>query len=150
MARFVPDMTSSAEVGQAAAVPRPHGDWCLFLDVDGTLLDLADTPDGVEVDDSLGPMLERLQDAAGGAVALVSGRPIADVDALLGTEQFPVAGLHGSEVRDVSGRVRVAAVSTEPLAQLRSGLGPLLAGVERVDTRPADRRQWCQSGVPGA
>lgn len=110
------------------AVPQPRQDWCLFLDVDGTLLELADTPGEVEVDALLLPLLERLRFAAGGAVALVSGRTIADVDGLLGTGHFPVAGLHGCQRRDVHGQIHQAPIATGRLSELRDGLECLVAG----------------------
>lgn len=116
----------------ARSVPPPGDDWCLFLDVDGTLLELADTPDGVEVDRHLLPLLERLRTTAAGAVALVSGRTIADVDALLGTTHFAVAGLHGSQRRDVDGQTYWAAESTPQLSRLRDDLARLVAGNHRV------------------
>ena len=119
---------SERDAAAVLAVPRPGQDWCWFLDVDGTLLELADSPDGVKVDALLLPLLERLRVAAEGAVALVSGRTIADVDALLGTEQFPVAGVHGCQRRDVDGRVHLAPVVTERLSELRRGLDRLAAG----------------------
>ena len=109
------------------AVPPPGQTWCLFLDVDGTLLELADSPDAVEVDELLLPLLERLRVAAEGAVALVSGRTIADIDSLLGTGMFPVAGVHGCQRRDVDGRVHLAPVIPGRLSGLRKGLDRLAA-----------------------
>lgn len=114
-------MRSAATV---RAVPLPPDDWCLFLDIDGTLLDLADTPAAVVVDPFLVPLLERLRDAAGGAVALVSGRSIADIDGLLGSEDFAVAGLHGCERRDVHGQLEITSFDCDAL---RRSLGELVA-----------------------
>jgi len=82
---------------------RPLGPWCLFLDIDGTLLDIAPTPDTVVVDPSLLDLLRRLDRASDGAVALVTGRPIADVDLLFSPLQLPVAGVHGFERRNAQG-----------------------------------------------
>lgn len=59
------------------ATPR-----CLFLDVDGTLLDIAPTPDSVRVDAALVDLLRELDRAFDGALALISGRPIVEVDDL--------------------------------------------------------------------
>jgi trehalose 6-phosphate phosphatase len=117
-------MMQLAERDAAAvhAVPLPRNDWCLFLDVDGTLLELADSPGGVAVDEALLPLLERLRVAAGGAVALVSGRTIENLDHLLGATRFPIAGLHGCERRDVNGKLHVAPIAREQLADLRDGL----------------------------
>ena len=78
--------------------------WCLFLDVDGTLLEIAATPDSVQVDTSLQDLLERLRTVLGGAVALISGRPIVAIDRLFGPHRWPAAGVHGLERRDSQGR----------------------------------------------
>ena len=75
----------------------------LFLDVDGTLLELAATPQAVSVSDDLRERLRALAVASGGAVALVSGRAIADLDALFAPLALPAAGLHGFERRCASG-----------------------------------------------
>jgi trehalose 6-phosphate phosphatase len=108
-------------------VPLPESAWCLFLDVDGTLLELADSPGGVAVDAGLEPLLTRLRAAAQGAVALVSGRTIENIDGLLGSAGLPVAGLHGCERRDAQGRMHVAPIAHEQLAPLRAGLERLVA-----------------------
>lgn len=107
-------------------VPVPDGNWCLFLDVDGTLLELADSPGGVTVDESLLPLLARLRSIAKGAVALVSGRTIESLDKLLGGAGLPVAGLHGCERRDADGRMHIAPIAREQLSDLRAGLGRLV------------------------
>jgi trehalose 6-phosphate phosphatase len=121
-------MMSLAEHEAAAvhAVPLPQNDWCLFLDVDGTLLELADSPGGVAVDPALRQLLTRLRDAARGAVALVSGRTIENIDRLLDDRGLPVAGLHGCERRDARGVLHVAPVALEQLADLRAGLERLV------------------------
>ena len=71
----------------------------LLLDVDGTLIDIAPTPDAVEVPHGLGDALARLLDRAGGALALVSGRPIAELDRLFAPLTLPAVGGHGAEMR---------------------------------------------------
>jgi len=104
------------------AVPLPTSAWCLFLDVDGTLLELADHPGAVFVDPKLKSLLSRLRDAAGGAVALISGRTIADLDQLFSDPTLLLAGLHGCERRDAQGELHVAPVALEQLSQVRAGL----------------------------
>lgn len=79
--------------------------WCLFLDVDGTLLDIAPTPDTVRVGAVLKDTLLAVAGALDGAVALISGRPIAVLDQLFAPERWPAAGLHGLERRDALGRL---------------------------------------------
>lgn len=78
--------------------PAPAG-LALFLDVDGTLLDIEERPDLVHADARLHALLERLRDAHGGALSLISGRPIADLDRIFAPARFPAAGGHGAELR---------------------------------------------------
>ena len=100
MATTIPELT-----------PRP--DWALFLDIDGTLLDLAETPNAVVVPDGLLTALVRAAKALGGALALVSGRAVADIDALFHPLQLPAAGIHGFELRPKAGPpARVAELMT--------------------------------------
>jgi len=113
------------EAAAVRAVPLPQTGWCLFLDVDGTLLDLAPTPGAVVVEPSLMDLLPRLRAAAGGALALVSGRTISDLDRLFGTLGLPVAGLHGGERRDAGGTLHVEPVVHEQLDAVRAGLREL-------------------------
>jgi trehalose 6-phosphate phosphatase len=80
---------------------RPDGDrtQALFLDVDGTLIEIAPKPDEVRVDPLLPGLLARLSERLDGALALISGRSIATLDRLLGPTRLPAAGLHGAELR---------------------------------------------------
>ncbi|QTL03782.1 trehalose-phosphatase [Aquabacter sp. L1I39] len=70
-----------------------------FFDVDGTLLDIADHPDGVIVPADLAADLNRLLERAGGAVAFVSGRTVERLDAIFHPLRLPAAGAHGAEMR---------------------------------------------------
>jgi trehalose 6-phosphate phosphatase len=115
------------EAAATRAVPLPEVPWCLFLDVDGTLLELADTPGGVAVDPHLLPLLDRLRAASAGALALVSGRTLANLDELFGRGFLPAAGLHGCERRDAAGKLHVAPVAREQLAEVRAGLERMVA-----------------------
>jgi trehalose 6-phosphate phosphatase len=96
-------------------VPRLPADPGFFLDIDGTLLDIAERPQLVRIDDDLGHLLATLRDASGGAVALISGRSVAEIDRLFG-RNFCVAGQHGAERRDTAGKMHLHRV---PLAGLR-------------------------------
>jgi trehalose 6-phosphate phosphatase len=71
----------------------------LFLDVDGTILDLAPTPDAVEVPLALLDELSSLERRLGGALALVSGRPIDELDKLFAPLRLRASGVHGGEIR---------------------------------------------------
>lgn len=75
------------------------GDIGLFLDVDGTLLDIAPRPDAVEVKAGLVNDLAAVERALGGALALVSGRPIAELDRLFMPLRLRASGIHGAELR---------------------------------------------------
>ena len=71
----------------------------LLLDLDGTLLDIAPTPDSVVVPPDLIPSLRALHARLGGAVAVVSGRPVEQVEALLPDTVQAIAGEHGGAIR---------------------------------------------------
>jgi trehalose 6-phosphate phosphatase len=85
--------------------PPPRREWAYFFDIDGTLVDIADSPTGVRLDGDLGLLIAGLYHDAGGAVALISGRAIADIDALFPGHRLPTAGQHGLERRDAAGRI---------------------------------------------
>lgn len=88
-----------------ATPPEPKNDWALFLDLDGTLLDIAPAPDRVRVPPDLTADLKRAADALDGALAVVSGRMLAEVDALLAPLRLPTAGEHGAVIRLPDGRL---------------------------------------------
>lgn len=79
--------------------PRVKGNWALFLDVDGTLLEFAATPNSVHIPDFLPQLLADLSDALGGALALVSGRPLVQLEGMFGATGCLLVGLHGLECR---------------------------------------------------
>jgi trehalose 6-phosphate phosphatase len=80
--------------------------WSLFLDFDGTLVDIAPQPDAVVVDPGLVPMLRVLQQKLDGCLALVSGRSLATLDRFLAPLVFDAAGMHGLEHRLAGSIVR--------------------------------------------
>ena len=86
----------------------------LLLDVDGTLIDIAPSPIEVHVADDLLISLERLFELTGGALALVSGRPIADLDRLFAPLKLPTIGGHGAEMRVRGGEVIKSAAPLPP------------------------------------
>jgi len=71
----------------------------ILLDIDGTLLDIAPTPQEVHVSDALRETLQRLADRLGGALALISGRPLADIDSVFSPLTLAAVGGHGAEIR---------------------------------------------------
>lgn len=71
----------------------------LFLDFDGTLVEIAPAPDAIRVDPALPAILQELADKLEGRLAVVSGRSLADVTRYLGTDRITMAGSHGAELR---------------------------------------------------
>lgn len=103
---------------------------CLFLDVDGTLLELAPTPDLVVVDEPLRALLRVLERRCDGALALVSGRPIADLDQLFDPLFLSAAGVHGCERRDSQGHWLRPRFSDGHLPEIRRMLCEAVAPVD--------------------
>ena len=122
----------SADAMPAPPAPGADDEWALFLDVDGTLLDFASHPQGVHVDARLHDDLATLRERLHGAVALLSGRTLAQLDELFDWSRHAAAGLHGSQFRfadgrssDEDGQARVAAlrsVAESRMAQMRGVL----------------------------
>ena len=126
--------TTRADI--AASLPAPpevgaDSDWALFLDVDGTLLDLAHHPDHVEVAVPLRNDLVRVRERLGGALALLSGRPLAQLDDLFGWRPHAAAGLHGAELRTPDGREHITGDATA-FAAVRARAASLVAAVRGV------------------
>jgi trehalose 6-phosphate phosphatase len=107
-------------------LPPPALDWCLFLDVDGTLIELTDTPMETFADARLVALLSSVAERLGGAVALVSGRSIRYLDALFAPLRLPAAGLHGVERRKASGAVHGASFADTQLDPVRAAANALV------------------------
>lgn len=103
---------------EAVPVPRslvPHlSESAILLDIDGTLLDLAPTPREVWVPPDLAKTLNRLLVRTNGALALVSGRSLNDIDLIFAPEQFPAVGGHGAEMR-ITGDSEAVATHAPPM-----------------------------------
>jgi trehalose 6-phosphate phosphatase len=95
----------------------------LFLDVDGTLLEFAATPHAVDVPAHLIELLYRLSAQSDGAVALVSGRSLDDLDRLFAPHRFSGAGVHGCELRQPDGRLITPSVDGEAIKTLHEQVG---------------------------
>lgn len=121
---------SAARTPDSVSPPSPQPDWALFLDLDGTLLDIAATPDTVEIPHGLVADLTRVAARLDGALAIVSGRRIADIDHLLGASSLTVAGQHGGELR----RARETAI--------RRAHAPDALGVEAREHIARAASQW--------
>ncbi|RFC62155.1 trehalose-phosphatase [Fulvimarina endophytica] len=103
--------------------PRRHA---VFLDFDGTLAPLVDDPDAVALPDGTLEPLMALQEACGGALAIVSGRKISDLDRFLSPMRFAAAGVHGLERRGAPGGTVERLMTADELDPVREGLKPLL------------------------
>jgi trehalose 6-phosphate phosphatase len=99
------DMSSEQDDSPDAIVPVPASlvphlnETAILLDIDGTLLDLAPTPREVWVPPGLAKTLHRLLERTAGALAMVSGRSLNDIDLIFAPDQFPAVGGHGAEMR---------------------------------------------------
>ena len=96
----------------------------LFLDFDGTLVELASTPDGVRVEEELKSVLRRLQDKLSGRLALLSGRALADVRGYLHPLEIAAGGSHGLELARAS--------ETDVTVQPPSGLDGAIERLKRL------------------
>lgn len=104
-------------------------EYALYLDCDGTLLDIAPTPNEVRVPAGLVSLLERISAGLDGALAIVTGRQLAEIDTLLAPARFVGAGVHGGELRNFAGGT---------IARVASALPPSLldAVIHRMQTLP--------------
>jgi trehalose 6-phosphate phosphatase len=107
-------------------LPPPSLEWCLFLDVDGTLIELTDSPLETFADPELKALLNHVAERLGGALALVSGRSIEYLDALFSPLRLPAAGLHGVERRKASGALHGASFVDTQLTQARTAVNALV------------------------
>ena len=106
---------------KVGGAPRLPANAAVFLDIDGTLVHLADSPGGVHIDRALCTLLAGLQEVAGGALALISGRSIADIDALFSPARRSVDGtLHFHA--PPAARLRGPAAQLRSLVQSHDGL----------------------------
>lgn len=120
-------MSDGRAAGGAASLPI-----ALFADLDGTLIEIAETPDGVVVPAALRDELAAAARVLDGAVAIVSGREIENVDALLDPLRLPVAGSHGARRRRADGSI--ADISPETVA-IADAIAERLASIAQSDPR---------------
>ncbi|MES2415221.1 MAG: trehalose-phosphatase [Pseudomonadota bacterium] len=106
----------SSQPEASGALPRITADTALFLDFDGTLVDIAAQPDLVQVPDSLPALLLDLKNALGGALAIVTGRKLTDIDAFLAPLVLPAAAEHGAQLRLEGGKP--SSISTPNLSEV--------------------------------
>lgn len=133
--------------------PAPASDWALFLDVDGSLLDFAPTPDAVHVPDNLVDALACLHESLSGALALVSGRSLEQLDGLFSPLRLPGAGLHGLELRDTPDATLEHMPPPDELAAVREQAAAIAArhpGALVEDKGPTLALHWRASGATAA
>jgi trehalose 6-phosphate phosphatase len=99
----------------------------IFLDIDGTLLEHAQRPDAVRIDAAVFLLLQDLQRGSGGALALISGRSVLDIDRLFAPLALPAAGLHGVERRDAAGVLHRQEFAAASLRRAAARIGEFAA-----------------------
>ena len=116
---------------QNESVPplSPAGRYAFFFDVDGTLAAIQSRPDEVFIPEPTLIHLQRLAELTDGAVALVSGRPMSELDALVSPLRLPLAGVHGAERRDAAGHTERLSLPENVAESLSSLLSEAMAGL---------------------
>lgn len=125
-----PTFRPNLSVCTSAILANPRA-YALFLDVDGTLLDLAATPTSVRVPEGLISVLQRLTLTFDGAVAVITGRLISEIDGLLSPLRLTASGVHGAEMRTGPDREieRVTAMLPSDVVQSMRKLALAIPGV---------------------
>ncbi len=110
----------------------------LFLDFDGTLIELAETPDTIEVAPTLGPLLGRLRDRLKGRIAIVSGRSIEDLERHVPRIGIAFSGSHGLELRRADGHL-LPLYAPRQMDEVRARVGDFAAGRDGllIEDKPA-------------
>ena len=110
-----------------AAAPQSFPALAIFTDFDGTLVEIAATPDAVEVPPGLPEQLERAVREFDSAFAVITGREIADIDRFLAPLHLPVAGGHGTQRRRADGSLEsVDQQAVEGAGEIAHAVAPLL------------------------
>jgi trehalose 6-phosphate phosphatase len=111
---------------QALPAVLSPSETAFFFDFDGTLVELAPTPDGVLVQPRVNDVLSELRSLTNGAVAVVSGRGIESIDSFLNLPDLPIAGLHGAERRDANGDTQRIGFHDERLLRMEQVLAQVV------------------------
>ncbi|MGK9175488.1 trehalose-phosphatase [Yokenella regensburgei] len=107
--------------------PVISGDFAFFFDLDGTLADIQPHPDLVFIPSRVLEQLALLSGANNGALALISGRSMAELDQLASPHRFPLAGVHGAERRDINGETHRVSLPLSVVQPLEHELATRLA-----------------------
>lgn len=107
-------------------LPTSPDGWAFFFDIDGTLIDIAPTPDAIVVPPDLPGDLARLSEKTDGALALISGRGIDTIDSLFAPARLPAGAIHGTQIRFADGDLRLPPPSSA-LDDIRDRLAGFVA-----------------------
>ena len=118
---------------QLSVPPVFSGNFAYFFDLDGTLADIQPHPDQVAVPHEVLSNLHRLAQASNGAVALISGRSMNELDSLARPYRFPLAGVHGAERRDINGKTHVVTLPADLVKRIELELIAGLDGLEGTE-----------------
>jgi trehalose 6-phosphate phosphatase len=118
-------------------MPPVSENTALFLDIDGTLLDLARTPDRVKVPQDLLKALVQLSQALSGAFAFVSGRSLDSIDKLFSPFRPAAIGAHGGEIRGLDGQVARSRALPDSIREVFIGLAENIPGLLLEDKKCA-------------
>lgn len=99
-------MTTASKIAAHQPPPRLSRGDALFIDFDGTLVEIAVTPDRIEIVAGLPSLLQRAAARLDGALAVISGRPLAELTRFLAGYTGAAAGIHGLERRNVAGAIQ--------------------------------------------
>lgn len=121
---MAPEPTTLSTPDIVEEFPGDPSGWALFLDLDGTLIDIAAAPEAVLIPADLGPLLGLISRQLNGAVAIVTGRLLSDLDALLAPLRLPAAGLHGMEWR-ARGDAEITLAQAETVDAIRGAVAEI-------------------------
>ncbi|MEN0615900.1 trehalose-phosphatase [Klebsiella indica] len=114
---------------QISVPPALTGNYAYFFDLDGTLAGIKPHPDQVVIPADVLQTLQRLTQQHNGAVALISGRSMVELDALTRPYRLPLAGVHGAERRDINGKTHIVALPDALLDRLSAQLTAAVAAL---------------------
>lgn len=123
-------MPSQLEMRPATPIAPVLGqldEYCLFLDFDGTLVDIAARPELVRFDTTTLTLISLLRQRLDNAIAIVTGREISDIDQFFAPLVLPVAGVHGQTRRSAFGRIEMGEIDHQAIAEVTSRLGLFVA-----------------------
>ncbi|MGB7801240.1 trehalose-phosphatase [Buttiauxella sp.] len=106
--------------------PLLSGNLAFFFDLDGTLAEIKPHPDQVYIPAAVRTLLQKMSVMSNGALALISGRSMAELDKLATPFHFPLAGVHGAERRDINDKTQVVTLPEPVVAALQEHLSEAL------------------------